>query len=290
MEMPTTRKLAASSLMGCCLLLPLSGMTGDQPSPPVMLANAYHAAADIELADYWGSEKFDGVHAYWDGSRLLTRAGNAIRAPAWFTAHWPRVALDGELWAGRGRFEHASATVRRESPDDAAWRQMCFMVFDLPARAGSFVQRLAELDSLRHEISSPWMQVVTHFQVRDHETLQARLRGLVAQGGEGLMLRRGGAPYRSDRSDDLLKHKLHEDDEARVIAHLPGNGKYQGMMGAVLVQRADGVRFRIGTGFTDEQRADPPPLGSWVTYAYNGLTSSGIPRFARFIRIRAERY
>ena len=41
-------------------------------------------------------------------------------------------------------------------------------------------------------------------------------------------------------------------------------------------------------GFTDAQRAMPPPVGSWLTYRYNGLTSTGLPRFARFLRVRDE--
>ena len=67
---------------------------------------------------------------------------------------------------------------------------------------------------------------------------------------------------------------------------LPGEGKYAGMMGSLLVETPDGRRFRLGTGFTDEQRADPPPVGSWVTYRFNGFTTNGLPRFARFLRVR----
>ena len=102
------------------------------------------------------------------------------------------------------------------------------------------------------------------------------------------MLHRRSARYRAGRSDDLMKYKPHEDAEAQVIAHLPGKGKYAGMLGALQVRMPDGRRFRLGTGFTDAQRAAPPPVGVWVTYRYNGYTASGLPRFARFMRIRHE--
>lgn len=102
------------------------------------------------------------------------------------------------------------------------------------------------------------------------------------------MLRRGEAAYRADRNDDLLKVKPYQDAEARVIGHTPGKGKYQGLLGALVVENPDGVRFSIGTGFTDEQRRHPPAVGSWVTYAFHGLTDRGIPRFARFIRVRND--
>jgi len=101
-------------------------------------------------------------------------------------------------------------------------------------------------------------------------------------------LHRGDSLYRAERSDDLLKFKPYQDAEARVVAHLPGKGKYIGMMGALLVQNATGTQFRIGTGFTDEVRRHPPPLGSWVTYSYRSVTARGIPRFASFLRRRDQ--
>jgi DNA ligase-1 len=270
----------------CCVWLSFACLADDRA--PLMLANVYDAGADIDLSDYWVSEKLDGIRAYWDGSKLLTRAGHVIRTPVWFTTDWPSVPLDGELWTGRGRFERASSTVRTLRPEDDAWRQMRFMVFDLPAHGGPFTDRLAALDALLDRLAVPWLQAVTHFRVADRAALEATLDEVVAEGGEGLMLHRGSSLYRAERSDDLLKYKRYQDAEARVVGHRPGKGKYARMLGALLVERPDGLRFRIGTGFTDEQRLDPPPIGSWVTYAYNGVTASGIPRFARFVRIRED--
>jgi DNA ligase-1 len=76
------------------------------------------------------------------------------------------------------------------------------------------------------------------------------------------------------------------DREATVVAHLPGKGRHLGRLGALLVEDADHRRFRIGTGFSDAQRENPPPVGSVVTYRYRGLTATGLPRFASFMRVR----
>jgi DNA ligase-1 len=112
---------------------------------------------------------------------------------------------------------------------------------------------------------------------------------VVREGGEGLMLHRGASRYRAERSDDLLKLKPFEDAEARVVGHVPGQGKLAGMLGALLVETPDGKRFRIGSGLSDAQRRDPPPLGSWVSYRHVGLhDGSGLPRFARFLRVRED--
>ncbi|MEO6972565.1 MAG: DNA ligase [Rhodoferax sp.] len=258
---------------------------------PLMLANVYHPG--VPLADYWVSEKYDGVRGYWDGKQLLTRGGERINAPAWFTAGWPATPLDGELWAGRGQFPKAVSTVRQQTPDDTAWRGMRFMVFDLPAQGGPFTERIPVLNQLLATLAVPWVQPVVQTRVTDHQALKARLIKIVKLGGEGLMLHRGASLYRAQRSNDLLKVKTHEDAEARVIAHIPGKGKYAGMLGALLVQMPDergqpGRRFKLGTGFSDEQRERPPVVGSWVTYRFRGLNDSGIPRFASFMRVRED--
>lgn len=256
-------------------------------APALQLAGRWRAGLDVTA--YWVSEKYDGLRGYWDGRQLLTRGGERVSAPAWFTAGWPGEPMDGELWAGRGAFEQAQSTVLRQQQDDAAWRRMRFMVFDWPAQPGDFSARLAVLNARIAQAKSLTLQAVPQRRVATEADLQALLREVVAGGGEGLMLHRGDAPYRVGRGDELLKLKLHDDAEARVVALLPGQGKHAGRMGALLVETPEGLRFRIGAGFTDAQRADPPPVGSWVTYRYRGLhEKSRLPRFATFVRVRAD--
>ena len=272
------------------LLTPLLPVAASE-APPLMLAKVYHAG--VPLSDYWVSEKYDGVRGYWDGEQLLTRGGERIAVPAWFTAGWPRVAMDGELWAGRAQFARAVSTVRMQVPDDAAWRVMRFMVFDLPAQGGDFTARLAVLHTQVSRINQPWVLAVSQTKVASHGALQSLLGTTVKAGGEGLALHRGASLYTAQRNGDLLKFKTHEDSDATVVGHIAGKGKYAGQLGALLVElpAAQGQparRFKLGTGFTDAQRQDPPALGSVVTYRFRGLTDGGIPRFASFMRVAAD--
>lgn len=275
----------ASALILTVLLSVNAHLHSEPASPPaLMLAGQYQPG--VELNAYWVSEKLDGVRAYWDGRQLRSRGGHTFAAPAWFTEGFPPQALDGELWLGRGRFEELSGAVRRQQPDPTQWRKIRFMVFDMPAATGSFDQRLARMRSVFETSPSPYIAMVSQYKLPHNKALMAHLDEVVAAGGEGLMLHLGAAPYRAGRSDDLLKLKRHQDAEAVVVAHLPGRGKYRGMLGAILVEMPDGQRFKIGGGFSDEQRRAPPPIGSVITYKYYGLTERGIPRFASFLRLR----
>ena len=267
-------------------LLPTSAWVHAADAPALLLANVYRPG--MPLADYWVSEKYDGVRGYWDGHTLRTRGGETVQAPAWFTAGWPTTPMDGELWAGRGCFSAAQSTTRQQQPDDAAWRSIRFMVFDLPQHGGVFDERLPALQALVRRIGQPWVQAVPQKRVANDAALQTLLQRTVRAGGEGLMLHRGSSLYRSGRSDDLIKVKTHEDTEARVVAHLPGKGKHAGRMGALLVEMPTGQRFSLGAGFSDAQRADPPPVGSWVTYRFRGTHDGGLPRFASFVRVRDD--
>ena len=163
------------------------------------------------------------------------------------------------------------------------------MLFDLPGHPGDFSARDVELGRIVAAIGQTWVQHVAQFKVNGPAELQAVLARVVRQGGEGLMLHRGASHYRAGRNDDLLKLKPFQDAEARVVGHLPGKGKYAGMLGALEVETAERLRFRLGSGLSDAERRAPPPLGCWVTYRYNGINEkTGIPRFARFMRIRED--
>jgi len=256
----------------------------DVPPRTTMHATAHRDG--IAVQQYWVSEKLDGVRGRWDGKHLWTRGGHRINAPAWFTRGWPTVQMDGELWMGRRQFERTSAVVRTARPDDADWRDMRFMVFDLPTHPGRFESRLVALRRAVQTGGIAWLRAVPQVRVADARALEQLLDEVEARDGEGLMLHHRDSIYRNGRSELLLKYKRHDDAEARVVAHLPGKGKYKGMTGSLLVERADGIRFRLGSGLSDAQRAKPPPIGAWVTYRYDGFTSKGLPRFARFLRVR----
>lgn len=266
------------------LLTTNEAVFADQPK--LLLADDYHN--HIDLNDYWISEKYDGYRAYWNGHQLVSRQGLVFNAPAWFVKDFPELPMDGELWTGRNQFERLASIVRRKQPH-SEWQQVSFMVFDLPSSKEIFDLRLQQLDRIVADSASPYLKPVVQFKLESHDALIEELHKRVEDGAEGLMLHRGDSLYRSGRNDDLLKLKPLQDMEAKVLEHLPGKGRHKNRMGSLLVETPSGIRFRLGTGFTDAERDSPPALGAIVTFQYSGLTSRGVPRFARYLRVREDR-
>lgn len=276
--------LAASA---SALFLPSWLIAKEGEKSDILLAQIYQRGIDV--TQFLVSEKYDGVRAIWDGKTLHTRAGNVIQAPAWFTKDLPKTLLDGELWMARGKFDALSGAVRKDVPIDTEWHEISYMIFELPNAPGTFEARAKRIAEIAEKANIPHLKAVTQYRVKNDAELQKKLKQIVALGGEGLMLHRADAPYITGRSDVLLKLKLLLDAEAKVIAHQPGRGKYKGKMGALLVETPEGVRFKLGTGFSDAQRENPPAIGSTVTYTYRDITKTGKPKFASFLRVRNER-
>ncbi len=257
-----------------------TGLKADKA--PVMLAYRWEGHRDIR--GWWMSEKLDGVRGYWTGSRFISRSGKSLHAPKWFTQGFPPFALDGEFWTGRGRFSEIAGIVSRKTPHPG-WKKVRYIIFDTPDVKGGFEKRIDISRRWFQQHPNPYAEVLKQEICKNEAHLRINLRKIESFGGEGLMLRRPDSPYTVGRSRDLLKVKSYHDAEAVVVEYIPGSGKNKGRLGSLLVELPNGVRFKIGTGFSDREREDPPPIGSIITFKYHGFHKSEIPRFASFLRI-----
>ncbi len=249
---------------------------------PVLLAETWDGQLDPR--GWWLSEKLDGVRAYWDGSRFVSRLGNVFHAPDWFIAKLPPHPLDGELFLARKSFQKTIAIVRRQDKSDH-WKQIKFLIFDVPDHRGPFEERLELLRGFAvHEYAAPH----AHTLCGGIDHLREELARIESLGGEGLMLRQPKSLYTAGRSSTLLKVKSFRDDEAIIIGHQAGTGRHKGRLGALLVRLDNGIEFAIGTGFSDRERENPPPIGSTVVFRYQELSDGGVPRFPSFTAVRDD--
>ncbi len=128
------------SLLFPLLMLPPVAWTSDQPDLLLLTKDP----GDVDVSGWYMSEKLDGVRAYWNGSELLSRQGNAFAAPLWFTAGLPPFELDGELWTARGEFEVIVSIASRDRPHPG-WKRITYNIFEVPNTAGDFDTRLGRL-------------------------------------------------------------------------------------------------------------------------------------------------
>ena len=249
--------------------------------PPVLLAQAWDNSTD--LSGWWISEKLDGVRAWWDGQRFLSRQGNEFMAPDWFVKGLPTTPLDGELWLDRKSFQKTISIVRRQDRG-LQWKQIKYLVFDAPSVVAPFEERIAGLTATFSGTAFKYAELLGQSKCDSTDHLRRELARVESLGGEGLMLREPGSKYEAGRSSTLLKIKTFHDAEATVIDHQAGKGKHKGRLGALVVKLADGTEFSIGTGFSDKDRESPPVIGSQVTFRFQELTDGGVPRFPSFVR------
>jgi DNA ligase-1 len=275
---------AEEARVGAAAPAPRRPRSGEADAPPLLLAERWDGTQDP--GGWWLSEKLDGVRAYWDGKEFITRQGNRYLAPGWFTEGLPAIPLDGELWVGRRQFQRTVSIVRR-ADRSAQWQKVRYLVFDAPAEARApFEERLERVQQVLEGLTHAAAHEHTRCEGADH--LREELARVEALGGEGLMLRKPGSRYVAGRSSTLLKVKSFSDAEAMVLQHLPGAGRHEGRCGALRVELEDGTQFSVGTGLSDAEREDPPPVGSVITFRYQELSNDGVPRFPSYVGVRHD--
>jgi DNA ligase-1 len=194
--------------------------------------------------------------------------------------------LDGEFWIDRKAFQRTVGIVRRQDKTDL-WNQVRFLIFDAPDSGGGFEERLREVERVVWANQPPYARALEHTECAYADHLRRELARVESLGGEGLMFRQPGSPYEAGRSSTLLKVKSFADAEARVVGHEPGKGRHKGRLGALLAELPNGVKFAVGTGLSDAERSDPPPVGSTITFRYQELTDGGVPRFPSYVGVRS---
>lgn len=254
-------------------------------SPTIMLPKIYRDGIDV--SGWLVSEKLDGVRGHWDGKRLLSKNGHQFYPPAAFTSNWPDFTLEGEIWGGRSTFEQTVGIVKG-AKNNSAWLTLKFAIFDVPEAAGGFRQRINTAKQWIVEHHPPYVFVIPQRPIKNNDELRLELARIDKLGGEGLVVRRPEALYVPGRSADILKVKKYRDMEAVVKAYNPGSGKNLGRLGSLLVELPDGKQFKIGTGFSAQERENPPPIGAVISFKYYGFYKSGLPKFPSFLRIKAD--
>lgn len=268
---------------------------------PMLAAKANPAKLKFPLVI---QPKLDGIRCSIVDGRALSRTLKEIPNREIFTAlSRPNLnGLDGEIIVGEPTADDCYRTtasfVMAASKTGAPWT---FRVFDKWDEPSGFLDRYHILSRLPEVSLSAKIILVPTLSVPHKSALEDEEASAIAKGYEGLILRSPDAPYKFGRGSvtagDLLKLKRFEDFEAEIIgaveefhnanaattnalgrtersSHKEGKvGK--GTLGAFIVRAingpAEGVEFKVGTGFDARQRAEFWALASVCDYGYNGM-------------------
>lgn len=250
--------------------------------PDLFLLTTYNKQ---EFTGWIMSEKYDGIRGFWDGKQLFSRGGQVINAPKWFTRHYPPFAIDGELWTKRNDFENISSIVRTQVPDNR-WHQITHQIFEVPNQSGGLLDRLTILQTYLSQHPTTPIHIIKQTSIKQKSEVKYFLHQVISQGGEGVVVRNPNTPYQTGRLKSALKVKPYFDTECLVIEILTGKGKYRDKMGSLLCTTNTKKQVKIGSGFTDRQRQNPPKIGDKITFKYYGFTKKGSFKYPVFLRIK----
>ncbi|MBC8494370.1 MAG: DNA ligase [Candidatus Thioglobus sp.] len=253
--------------------------------PDLFLLKTYDDSK--EVVGWVMSEKLDGIRGFWTGQELLTRGGKRLNPPTWFTQNYPPFSVDGELWTKRGDFENISSIVRSKD-SNYRWQQITHNIFEVPNQSGGLLARLDVLNAYLDQNFVTHLKVLKQTEITDQQKLQDFLAEVVSNKGEGVVVRNPDSLYATGRLSSALKVKQYSDTECVVLKVLPGKGKYLGKMGSVLCQDDNGKQLKVGSGFKDKDRANPPAIGSKITFKYYGFTNKGNYKYPVYLRVRTE--
>jgi len=194
--------------------------------------------------------------------------------------HW---IVDGEIYKHGWSLQtiNGAGGVNRQTPNDKT-EQLEYHIFDVISTDQlhmTFGQRWYLLGTI--EESKTIKRVETKYAEtrKELETWHKHWTGL---GYEGTMLRSdesyGFAELcgnKENRWSRLLKFKDWLDFEYEVLGFEYGDGKYEGMVGALKLEH-EGKPFTAGSGLSDLQR-DPNNLPKWVRVKYEMLSDTGVP-------------
>jgi len=230
------------------------------------------------------SEKLNGVRAIWDGEDLYSKNGNRFNAPEWFKKLLPgNVYLEGELYIGLDTLGKTAGTVRKKIPIDSELKLIQYCIFDAPKYDDVYKERLAYCKKIIS--NSDNVNIIRHKYFRTESQLNEFYEDIVSAGGEGIILRNPFSYYELCRSNNYLKCKPKDDDEAKVIGYSQPEGIFRKRVRSI-VCKWKGKVFDIDMKRNIKSKLALPNIGSMITFSYQDICSAGLPLSPLFLSVR----
>lgn len=250
--------------------------------------------------------KLDGARclAYWEGDRivLMTRGLKEWQAPhikAQLEKVMPRDAMfDGEMYYHGVKRQTIQKWLSNNYEES---KQLELHIYDVPMCDGEedrpFEQRLQDLERLvpgtwmTSDSGTPHLVKVLTLEVQSEEQVLAFQEKCIEGKYEGSMFRNKKGKYESGvRSKHLLKIKLFEDDEFKIVGFTQAEGGHAGCVIWICATK-EGKEFRVVPNGTLVDRAEwfrngDQYIGQELTVKFQGYSLDGLPQIAKGIAFR----
>lgn len=251
---------------------------GTIPSFAVMLAESYEKKADKVKGKFYITLKLDGNRCIAineeDGVKFFTRKGQPIEGMTELEQQFKELpknrVFDGELLLENKNslpsdelFRATQKVVRK----DGEKKDLEFHVFDSLSikefqdgkSKDAYEKRRANIDEMFNHFNDGQITKIKLLPVlysgADKAMVKAIAEQVVKDGLEGVMVNTADGLYQTKRVNDLLKVKTFKSADGIVLGVYEGTGKYEGMLGGVLMSYKDKA-VKIGSGFTDAERRE----------------------------------
>jgi DNA ligase-1 len=163
-----------------------------------------------------------------------------------------------------------------------------------------YVDRFAKVEKFTHQCGD-WIRLVETRKCNNQNEVIEHFKEVRATGQEGTVVKNLGMIWKDGTSKDQLKFKVVVECDMVVTGFNPGEGKYEGMVGSLIIQSSDGLIETSVSGFTDADRKHITTFinemiedETIITVKYNDvLTNENSDNLAlflpRFVKIRYDK-
>ena len=178
---------------------------------------------------------------------------------------------------GNGILNKASkGTISKEEASKVnatVWDVIPYLYFADGEYHTSYARRFVEVQNMLKNTNSKKVKAVETTMVSNLEEAHEKFQEYYAQGQEGIILKDGLGIWENKRSKTQIKFKGELECDLVVTGIEEGRGKYQGKIGALIAESADGlVKVSVGSGLSDELRlslSQEDVIGRIITVKYN---------------------
>jgi ATP-dependent DNA ligase len=230
--------------------------------------------------------KIDGNRAIFKNNNFYSKSGKIINNTFHLTNELINCPfkLDGELYSFNLTFNELNGLCKLKQSvvnSKKTEKYLVFIVFDIITNE-SYKERFLKLQNYINNNSFKYIHLITSTIVESHHTIEELINSDLfiyntTQKAEGLVLKNFDSYYTYTRSKNILKYKLKDDDEFKIISCAPSTKNYTIF---TLLTTDSKYTFNAVAYFLPFNSSEMTSFhGKYATISFQNLDELSIPRF-----------